>query len=114
MRASALAFAFFLSTATLGSAQSYIGAGGISCSEVIRLTKGSSTPLMIEGYAQGYISGMAAAIYVQSKSQQDILGTVPAKEPMQFIDFYCGENRGKTLLNASNAYLTYLGRSRRQ
>lgn len=114
MRTIAFALASLLIMTTSGSAQTYIGAGGISCSEVITLPKGSSTRWQVEGYAQGYLSGLAAAFYVQSNGKEDILGPVNPKEVMQFIDFYCGENGNKTLLNATNAYVAYLGRNRRK
>lgn len=111
MRHIAICLSAFFLASPFASAQSFIGAGGISCSEVIKLPKGSTTRNQVDGYAQGYVSGMAAAVYVQSNSKQDILRPVAAKEVLQFVDFYCGENGTKTLLNAANAYLTYLGRN---
>lgn len=99
-----LALAALCIVPAIAQAQTYIGAGGISCSNYVSAT--GSTRDLLQGYAQGYTSGMSAAAYVYSR--RDVLSGVSPGDVISYTQAYCRAHPAKTLLNATNDYINMI------
>lgn len=81
----------------------------MSCRDYLLLDKRSSTKTLVDSYAQGYVSGFNAVVHAQSKT--DFLRAAPSDEVILYLSWFCEQNGGRTILNASNDYIAYRGKS---
>ena len=83
--------------------KTYLGSGGTSCGEYLRVKKTlPDVAQAIELWLLGYVSGLNMSTY--SMYANDLLINQTNNDVIVFVNGYCATNEAKTLNNAVNEY----------
>ncbi|MBX9709957.1 MAG: hypothetical protein K2X60_02900 [Xanthobacteraceae bacterium] len=102
MRLSFAALLSLLISPALAHDGTYMGVGGVTCSEWILRGASMPTKLEQEGWIFGYASGVNAA------SPTDFLLKADSVAMLLFVDTWCAKNPDKKLVEAANELLSVL------
>ena len=91
------------SLAPAAVAQSYLGSGGTTCGEYLKIKQGlPAVAQAIELWVLGYVSGLNMSAYSNYKT--DLLNKQSNSDVIGFVNGYCAANEKRTLNNAANEY----------
>ena len=98
-----VAVVFISTLAPPAVAQSYLGSGGTTCGEYLKIKYGMpDVAQAIELWVLGYLSGLNMSAYSNYKT--DLLNKQSSSDVIGFVNGYCSANDKRTLNNAANEY----------
>ncbi len=94
-------------------ANTYIGPGGSSCSDYVKLKQRlPDAASYIELWVLGYISGLN--FYLYANKNIDLLARQTSADIVGFLQGYCSANGDSTINNAANEYWIQLSKRHRR
>jgi hypothetical protein len=95
--------AALITTATPAAAQTYLGAGGVSCDEYVEMRRtGDAIGRSVDQWLLGYVSGLNFAM--KAVRQVDPLIATEGSQVVSYVTRYCAANRGAQVVKAANDF----------